>query len=53
MGRHWRGRFARGLARSGAQSTINISGNNVNAYLDTNNDDRADRAARRSPLGNF
>ena len=30
-----------GWLGSGSQSTINIAGNNVNAYLDTNNDDQA------------
>ncbi len=31
-----------GWLGSGTQTTINISGNNANAYLDTNNDNRAD-----------
>ena len=37
-----------GWLGSGAQSTINITGNNANAYLDTDKNNRADRGAPRS-----
>jgi extracellular elastinolytic metalloproteinase len=38
---------------SGAQNSINIAGNNVNAYLDARNNDAPDRGGRAITDGNF
>jgi hypothetical protein len=42
-----------GWLGSGAQSTINITGNNANAYLDTDKNNRADRGGTAVTTGNF
>lgn len=42
-----------GWLGSGAQTTINISGNNANAYLDTDKNNRADRGGTTVATGNF
>ncbi len=42
-----------GWLGSGAQSTNNISGNNVNAYLDADKNNRADRGGTAVTNGNF
>lgn len=42
-----------GWLGAGTQTTIKISGNNVNAYLDTDKNNRADRGGSLVPTGNF
>lgn len=42
-----------GWLGTGSQSTINISGNNANAYLDTDHNNRADRGGTTVSDGNF
>jgi hypothetical protein len=42
-----------GWLGTGSQSTINILGNNVNAYLDTNNNNQPDRGGTAVTTGNF
>lgn len=42
-----------GWLGTGTQSTVNISGNNVRAYLDRNNDNAADAGGAAVTTGNF
>lgn len=42
-----------GWLGAGAQTTINISGNNANAYLDADKNNRADRGGSAVTTGNF
>ena len=42
-----------GWLGSGAQTTINIAGNNVNAYLDADKNNRADRGGTAVTTGHF
>jgi hypothetical protein len=43
----------RGWLGTGSQSTVNITGNNVNSYLDSDANNRADKGGSAAPGGNF